>query len=152
MGLTPLEGVIMGTRSGDIDPAICDFICQKEGLTPAEMNKILNKEVRYWHLVVFVVIAAVGVFYITRTGNSGTASATELAIRQWLEDTLYIRPRTKEFLIGFPIFVTALYAMSINRKLGSILLIPGVIGFLSIMNTFTHTHCLCRQPRSGIHR
>jgi hypothetical protein len=102
--------------------------------------KILNKEVRYWHLVVFVIIAAVGVFYITRTGNSGTASAAELAIRQWLEDTLYIRPRTKEFLIGFPIFVTALYAMNINRKLGSILLIPGVIGFLSIMNTFTHLH------------
>lgn len=44
MGLTPLEGIIMGTRSGDIDPAICDFICQKENLTPAEMNTILNKK------------------------------------------------------------------------------------------------------------
>lgn len=44
MGMTPLEGLIMGTRSGDIDPAICDFICQKEGLTPADMNNILNKK------------------------------------------------------------------------------------------------------------
>ena len=44
MGLTPLEGVIMGTRSGDIDPAICDFICQKEGLSSAEMNNVLNKK------------------------------------------------------------------------------------------------------------
>ena len=44
MGLTPLEGLIMGTRSGDIDPAICDFICQKEGLTSAEMNTVLNKK------------------------------------------------------------------------------------------------------------
>ena len=44
MGLTPLEGLIMGTRSGDMDPAICDFICQKEGITPAEMNNILNKK------------------------------------------------------------------------------------------------------------
>ena len=44
MGLTPLEGLIMGTRSGDIDPAICDFICQKEGLTSAEMNNVLNKK------------------------------------------------------------------------------------------------------------
>lgn len=44
MGLTPLEGLIMGTRSGDMDPAICEFICQKEGLTPAEMNNILNKK------------------------------------------------------------------------------------------------------------
>ena len=44
MGLTPLEGLIMGTRSGDIDPAICEFICQKENLTPEQMNNILNKK------------------------------------------------------------------------------------------------------------
>ena len=44
MGLTPLEGLFMGTRSGDMDPAIFDFICEKEGLTPAEMNTILNKK------------------------------------------------------------------------------------------------------------
>lgn len=44
MGLTPLEGIIMGTRSGSIDPAICDFICQKENLTPAQMNNVLNKK------------------------------------------------------------------------------------------------------------
>ncbi len=44
MGLTPLEGLIMGTRSGDMDSAICDFICQKEGLTSAEMNTVLNKK------------------------------------------------------------------------------------------------------------
>ena len=44
MGLTPLEGIIMGTRSGSIDPAICDFICQKENITPAEMNNVLNKK------------------------------------------------------------------------------------------------------------
>ena len=44
MGLTPLEGLIMGTRSGDIDPAICEFICAKENITPQEMNNILNKK------------------------------------------------------------------------------------------------------------
>lgn len=102
--------------------------------------KLANIEVRYWHLIVVVVIAAVGAFYITRTGNGGTASALELSIRQWLEDVLYARPRTKEVLIGFPMFVLALYVMGINKKIGSILLIPAVIGFLSIMNTFTHLH------------
>ena len=40
----------------------------------------------------------------------------------------------------FPFFILALYVMGINRKWGSILLVPGVIGFLSIMNTFTHLH------------
>ena len=44
MGLTPLEGLIMGTRSGDIDPAIIEFIAHKEGKTLEEIMKILNKE------------------------------------------------------------------------------------------------------------
>ncbi len=44
MGLTPLEGLIMGTRSGDMDPAIISFIADKEGLTADEVNTILNKK------------------------------------------------------------------------------------------------------------
>lgn len=112
------------------------------GLKTALKNsvKLLNLEVRYWHIIVLIVIAAVGLFYISRTGNAGTASSLEITFRTWLEETLYVRPRTKEFLIGFPLFVLALYIMGINRKWGSILLIPGVIGFLSIVNTFTHLH------------
>lgn len=44
MGLTPLEGLIMGTRSGDIDPAVVQFICNKEGKTVNEVLDILNKK------------------------------------------------------------------------------------------------------------
>lgn len=44
MGLTPLEGLIMGTRSGDIDPAIVGFIARKEGKSIDEIMDILNKE------------------------------------------------------------------------------------------------------------
>ena len=44
MGFTPLEGLIMGTRSGDIDPAIVTFIMEKEGLDPSKMNNVLNKK------------------------------------------------------------------------------------------------------------
>ena len=44
MGLTPLAGLPMGTRSGDIDPAIIDFIAEKENLSIKEVNNILNKE------------------------------------------------------------------------------------------------------------
>lgn len=101
---------------------------------------LLNKEVKYWHVLVMLVVAAVGLFYVSRTGNAGSVSNLELVFRQWLEDTLYVRPRTKEFLIGFPFFILALYVMGNNRKWGSILLVPGVIGFLSIVNTFTHLH------------
>ncbi len=44
MGLTPLEGLVMGTRSGDIDPAVVEYICNKEGKTVSEMLNILNKK------------------------------------------------------------------------------------------------------------
>lgn len=43
MGLTPLEGLMMGTRSGDIDPAIVTFVMNKEDLTISEANSMLNK-------------------------------------------------------------------------------------------------------------
>ena len=44
MGLTPLEGLIMGTRSGDLDPAILEFIAQKENKSFAEVMNLLNKK------------------------------------------------------------------------------------------------------------
>lgn len=44
MGLTPLEGLVMGTRSGDLDPAVLDFICKKENIDVTEMVNILNKK------------------------------------------------------------------------------------------------------------
>lgn len=44
MGLTPLEGLVMGTRSGDIDPAILEYIAKKEDLDVAGLMKMLNKE------------------------------------------------------------------------------------------------------------
>ncbi len=44
MGLTPLEGLIMGTRSGDVDPAVIEFIAHKEGKSIEEITNMLNKE------------------------------------------------------------------------------------------------------------
>ena len=44
MGFTPLEGLVMGTRSGDLDPAILEYVCNKEGITLSEMTTILNKK------------------------------------------------------------------------------------------------------------
>ena len=44
MGLTPLEGLIMGTRSGDIDPSICFHMMKKLNMSPDEMYRILNRE------------------------------------------------------------------------------------------------------------
>lgn len=44
MGFTPLEGLVMGTRSGDLDPAILDYIGSKEGLSLPEIEAFLNKQ------------------------------------------------------------------------------------------------------------
>ena len=44
MGFTPLEGLVMGTRCGDIDPAIIPFIMEKEKMSLEEVNRVLNKE------------------------------------------------------------------------------------------------------------
>ena len=43
MGFTPLEGLVMGTRSGDLDPAIVEFISEKEGVSAHEVDTMLNK-------------------------------------------------------------------------------------------------------------
>lgn len=44
MGLTPLAGVMMGTRTGDVDPSAVVYIMEKRGLTPKEMNTRMNKQ------------------------------------------------------------------------------------------------------------
>jgi acetate kinase len=44
MGFTPLEGLLMATRSGDIDPSILEFLGHKEGMTPQEIDSMLNEQ------------------------------------------------------------------------------------------------------------
>ncbi len=44
MGLTPLEGLIMGTRTGDIDPSVVEFVMKKEGSSVADVTNLLNKK------------------------------------------------------------------------------------------------------------
>jgi len=44
MGLTPLDGFMMGTRSGNLDPSVVTFLAEKEGISPSEMSNLLNKK------------------------------------------------------------------------------------------------------------
>ena len=44
MGFTPLEGLVMGTRSGDVDPTVLDYVASKEGLSTGEAEALLNKQ------------------------------------------------------------------------------------------------------------
>lgn len=105
-----------------------------------KLIQLFKSPVRYWHLLIFVIFAGVLYYYVSRTGNNGVASSYEITFRNWLENTLYVRPRTKEFLIGFPLFVLGLYILKSNKFFGRLLLVGGVMGYLSILNTFTHLH------------
>jgi Family of unknown function (DUF5693) len=100
----------------------------------------INSPVRYWHVLVLMVVAVIGAYYLSRSGNTGTASALELTLRSKLEQLMFVRPRTKEFLIGFPFFVFGLYLFRRYAGIASAFLVVGVIGFASMMNTFTHLH------------
>ena len=51
MGLTPLQGLMMGTRCGDIDPAAVLFVKNKRGLTDAQMDDRMNKKIWYLRII-----------------------------------------------------------------------------------------------------
>lgn len=93
--------------------------------------------------VLWIVIAGIGLaavfYYLSRTGNEGQASTVEKLFRSFLENTLGVRPRTKEFLVAHPIFVLGAY-LSIRYKHAVYLIFIGVIGQLSIVDTFAHLH------------
>ncbi|MBB5173783.1 DUF5693 family protein [Texcoconibacillus texcoconensis] len=101
---------------------------------------VLKEKVAFWHLVVLTVIAAVVMFYVGRTGNAGIVIPYELEARQWLENTLGVRPRTTEFLIGYPLFTLGIYLTAVGHRYGRYLYIFGALAFSSMVGTFTHLH------------
>lgn len=102
--------------------------------------------VRNYYFVIFAVLAAGMAILVIRSGNDAgeMVSGAELMFRQGLEDLLFVRPRTKEFLIGYPILVLGMYIIyqgkGWEQRIGKYLLAGGAIGFLSTVNTFTHLH------------
>lgn len=98
-----------------------------------------------WFLAVVVIAVAavflllVFVYYIYRTGNSTNTSALELQFRNFLENLLIARPRTKEMLIGWPMLM--LFIWSLRRGMRFLPLVFGMgmsIGLVSVVNTFLH--------------
>lgn len=94
MGLTPLEGLIMGTRSGDIDPAIMEFIAKKEGFDISGVMNVLNKKS--------------GVF-----GMSGVSSDFRDLDKAANEGNVHAQDAVKTFAYGVAKYVGA-YAAAMN--------------------------------------
>jgi hypothetical protein len=105
----------------------------------ADTVSVLQLQVRAWHLAVLAVAAA-GVFYLAlRSDNTGAAFDLELAFRQELENLLYVRPRTKEFLIGFPALLMGI-VLATRTRYAWWLYVLAAIGTASAIDTYTHFH------------
>ncbi|OOO00599.1 MAG: hypothetical protein ATN35_06530 [Epulopiscium sp. Nele67-Bin004] len=106
-----------------------------------EVKKLLKINWKYLVgfgiLGVFVVYTVVTI-YVSRTGNTTQIPELEALLRATLDDTLGIRPRTKEFMIGHPFMILGLY-MSYKGFRWPVLVV-GTIGQLSMINTFAHIH------------
>lgn len=106
----------------------------------AKARTMLNATISVLWVVAVGVIGAVGIYYLSRTGNEGTASSAELVFRSFLENTLGVRPRTKEFLIAHPLLILGTY-LCLRRKISGLwLMLIGSIGQASVVGTFTHLH------------
>jgi hypothetical protein len=107
--------------------------------TLAKARKLLSAHISVLWLIGAAAIAAAGFYYLSRTGNEGQASTVEKLFRSFLENTLGVRPRTKEFLIAHPLFVLGAY-LCVRYRSAVLLVMIGVIGQASIVDTFAHLH------------
>jgi hypothetical protein len=99
--------------------------------------------VRVYQLAILVFLAGAAYVYISRSGNQSdiTPSTFELALRSNLTSVLGVRPRTKEFLVGFPLMML-LPALRLEHKriAGWLFAIGIAIGTSDIVDTFSHLH------------
>jgi hypothetical protein len=133
--------VFAGVKLAHIAPIaliIAIILYRRHGLDLKYYKELLTSKVTYLAIGVLAIVGIALLIYTMRTGNSGTVSALELQFRQILDNILGVRPRTKEFLIGYPILVPLLYYGYRERYLP--LVIFGTIGCVSLVNTYAHIH------------
>lgn len=105
----------------------------------ATIQALLKKTLDYKWTALFAIIGIAGLIYISRTGNTtAELSSGEAWMRSFLNSVLGVRPRTKEFLIGYPFALLLFWLGATNRKW--IFTIPAVIGQVSLVNTYAHIH------------
>lgn len=102
-------------------------------------KKLLASHISVLWVVGAAVVVAVTMYYLSRTGNEGQASAFERLFRSFLENTLGVRPRIKEFLFSHPLFILGAY-LCVKYRSALLLILVGVIGQASIVDTFAHLH------------
>lgn len=103
-----------------------------------KVEKVIKNPITYGTMIILGVLAIIMLVYITKSGNSGQSLSIELQFRQFLNDTLGVRPRTKEFLIGYPILMLVVYYG--YKEIYWPLVLLATMGQISVVNTYTHIH------------
>ena len=105
-----------------------------------DVRKVFMADIKVYWVVIGAVILGVGLYYIIRSGNVNKISGLEQTMRNTLTDIFPARPRTKEFLIGYPALVLLAYYMK-NSKIHIInwvLAVGASILAASVTNSFCH--------------
>ena len=106
-----------------------------------DISKMFTATIKIWMVIVAGIVMIAGYIYIARTGHETSVAplGIELIFRNFLEETLYARPRNKEFLIAFPALMLFIYTLIRSIKvLPIVFALAAVIGQTSIINTFMH--------------
>ena len=106
------------------------------------ITEFVQIDIKVYSLLIVGVLAVVAYVFVGRSGHTAgvPVPSWELALRRFLENTMYARPREKEFLIGHPAFMLAAYAVGkrIPMVLHFVLSVAAVIGIASMVETFCH--------------
>ena len=133
--------IFAGVKAAMLLPIVAIILIayyERHGLNYEYYKKLLSNKVTYFALGLMAVGAVILLIYTSRTGNTGSISSLELNFRQFLDTTLGVRPRTKEFLIGHPLMIVLLYYGYKEKYIP--LLVLGIIGQISLVNTYAHIH------------
>lgn len=104
---------------------------------PQTVKKVV-KGIRLYHIILLVLVGAAGLVYLMRSGNAGI-SLFENKFRNFLSDISGARPRTKEFLIGWPMLTLWVFYLKRGNSLWKwIFGVGAALLFASVTNTFCH--------------
>ncbi|HEY8314416.1 MAG TPA: DUF5693 family protein [Candidatus Baltobacteraceae bacterium] len=99
--------------------------------------------IRIYQLIVAIIVVGVGGLVLMRSGNQSdiAPSGLELALRHHLTELLSVRPRFKEFVVGFPLLMLMPALTIVHRRAVGLLLALGIgVGLGDIIDTFSHLH------------
>ncbi len=116
------------------------FMKNKDGGLLKDIYKLLNANIKVFWVIIGGAVLAVGVYYIIRSGNVESISSIEAKMRTALTELFSARPRTKEFLIGYPALVLLIYYFKKTdiKLLQWLLAIAASILSASVTNSFCH--------------